>query len=349
MKNHLPLFLLVLSVIVLLSGCDGEPVRSGTGDGFFSDENIDQAKSYAMEQTSGNALIIWQDGEIILEEYQGITAQTSLPILGATKSFAGMLGAFGVRQGRFNYDDRIGQLIPNWEQFSDRGEVTIRELLNLTSGLRTVPQEIIQNQTPQVWLGTNMEFSQGSTFSYGPTPFYLFSWLHLDVLQVNPILSLNQNLFQPLGLNSWAWDFQLAGRYPNLSFGLNLQPLEWLEIGKMLANGGSLNGVEIFTSSQLNQMLTPSAAAPGYTTAFWLNSSVDQSGNFINRLPERIFNAVTSNRLISEDAPSDLYMMAGDFGQRLYVIPSLDIVIVRYGSTESVAYNDHEFFKRLLD
>lgn len=349
MKNNLTWILLLMSLILLFTGCDGEPVRSGNGDGFFSEENLDQAKNYAIDQTNGDALVIWQGGEMVLEEYAGVTAQTTLPILGATKSFTGMLAAFGVREGRFNYDDRIGQIIPNWEPFNDRGQITVRELLNLTSGLRTVPQEIIQNQSPQVWLSTNMEFNRGSTFSYGPTPFYLFSWIHLDLLQVNPIVELNQNLFQPLGIDPPTWNLQLTGRYPNLSYGLNLQPRQWLEIGKMLNNGGTINGTEIFTSGQLNQMLTPSSAAPGYTTTFWLNSSVDQSENFINRLPERIFNAVTSSRLISEDAPSDLYMMAGDFGQRLYIIPSLDLVIVRYGSSESVSYNDHEFFTRLMD
>lgn len=349
MKTKTLWIILISALLLLLSGCDGEPVRSTNGDGFFSSENLDAAKNYSIDQTDGNALIIWQDGDILLEEYEGVTAQIPLPILGATKSFAGMLAAFGVREGRFNYDDRIGQIIPNWEQFSDRGEITVRELLNLTSGLRTVPQEIIQNQTPQVWNGTNMEFTRGSTFSYGPTPFYIFSWIHLDILQVNPVIALNNNLFEPLGLNSWAWEFQLAGRFPNLSYGLSLQPRELLEIGKMFNNGGTLNGVEIFTSSQLNQMLAPSSAAPGYTTTFWLNTIVDQDSNFINRLPERIFNAVTSNRLISEDAPSDLYMMAGDFGQRLYIIPSQDLVIVRYGSIESSMYNDHEFFSRLYN
>lgn len=341
----------VLLPVMILTACEGEPVQPINGEGMFPASSLDDAKQYAINQTGGSALIIWHDGDILVEEYQGVTGQTPLPILGSTKSFSGMIAAFGARDGLLSYDEQIGHIIPNWGPVTERGRITVRELLNLTSGLRTAPAGVHQNQSPQVWSNSDMEFARGTTFSYGPTPFYILSWIYRDFFQINPIVYLNQNLFEPLGLNSWSWDFQLTGGYPNLSFGLNISPTEWLQVGRMLLNRGTLNGVEVLTPSQVDQMLVPAQAAPGYSASFWQNSSVEPGSSFINRLPESIFPTAPSGRLISDEAPSDLFMMAGNFGQRLYIIPSLDLVIVRQDPTPSndvELFNDHEFFTRLF-
>lgn len=334
--------------MMLFQSCDGEPVQVDNGEGFLSSTNLENATTYAINETAGNALIIWHNDEIVAEEYEGITGQTTMPVLEVTKSFTGMITALGVQDALLDYDERVGRIIPDWEPFSERGSITVRELLNMTSGLQTVPEGVHQNQTPQIWLGTQLEFTRGTTFSYGPTPYFILSWIFLDQFQVNPIIYMNENVFEPLGLNGWSWELQLAGRYPNLAFGLNMMPLELLQVGKMLINNGTLDGVEIFSPSQINQMLVPAEAAPGFSNSFWLNSEFDENSSFANRLPESIFPQTPSGRLISEDAPSDLYMMAGNFGQRLYIIPSLDIVIVRYGSVESVNFSDREFFRQLL-
>lgn len=49
---------------------------------------------------------------------------------------------------------------------------------------------------------------------------------------------------------------------------------------------------------------------------------------------------------ISADLPKDLYLAAGAGKQRLYIIPSLDLVIVRQGRQSR--FDDGEFLKRLL-
>lgn len=52
--------------------------------------------------------------------------------------------------------------------------------------------------------------------------------------------------------------------------------------------------------------------------------------------------------MIYADGPSDLFMAAGGSGQRLYVIPARELVVVRVGRADPT-WNDAEFLARLLD
>jgi len=48
------------------------------------------------------------------------------------------------------------------------------------------------------------------------------------------------------------------------------------------------------------------------------------------------------------DAPPDTFAALGHWGQVLYVIPSADLVIVRYGDDRDGSYRHNEFLKRAL-
>jgi CubicO group peptidase (beta-lactamase class C family) len=56
----------------------------------------------------------------------------------------------------------------------------------------------------------------------------------------------------------------------------------------------------------------------------------------------------SQQRLIYDRAPPDLYMAAGRYNQRLYVIPSLKMIVVRLGRADR-RWSDAEFLARLLD
>ena len=79
-------------------------------------------------------------------------------------------------------------------------------------------------------------------------------------------------------------------------------------------------------------------AAPG-NSKHGTGYALDISGN--NAETTRI-----SKNGISADLPNDLFLAAGAGKQRLYIIPSLDLVIVRQG--RQARFDDAEFLKRLL-
>lgn len=348
--------LLGFFLLFILISCDTTEPEADPDIGIFPAENITAALDYAIRtNTSGNhALLIWQNGELLVEEYRGevngaaFNGNTPHPIYSGTKSLAGIMAGLAVRDGLFSFDSTLGELIESWDPDSERGKITIRELLNLTSGIETAPVASFLNQNREVWLNADMAFERGSTFVYGPTPFYILTMIFVDTFSISPVTYLNDQLFEPLGLTYPIWELNLfEENLPNLSFGANYPALQWLQLGVMLANKGTLNGVEILPEDIFNDLVTPTAAAPAYGVGFWLNRSIDPNSTFVGGIPGETGQNVQT-RLISDRLPADAFMKSGAFGQKLYIIPSLDLVIVRYGPNIGSRYSDFEFFERLM-
>lgn len=344
-RRHL-LAAVPLLIILILSACDNSSTDSDIDEGIFPAENLENTRQYALEENRGRALIVWHKGEVIYEEYgENFDGRQLHPIWSGSKSFAGILAALAVKNGLFTFDTTLGELIPEWDPQSERGKITIRQLLNLTSGIETTG--IGNTQTAEEWLAADMAYERGTTFTYGPTPFYVLSWIFVEVLEINPVDYLNSQLFRPLGLVRGEWS-NMDLIYPNLSFGANYPALDWLQVGIMLMNNGTLDGTEILPLALIQQLLTPTEVAPGYGITFWLNKPINRDGEFAMRIPGTA-SAQDSDKLISDIMPEDLFMMSGAFGQKLYICPSLNLVIVRYGVVFLGNMSDEEFFSRLMD
>jgi CubicO group peptidase (beta-lactamase class C family) len=342
---------MLITVSILIIGCDSTSSDDTEIRGSFPVENLESAGEYAVQGSGGLGLIIWENGEILYEEYFqndnfNFTPTTNAPLFSGTKSFAGLLASFAVEDGLFTFDTPLGELISSWSIEEERGKITIRQLLNLTSGIQTA--SIGSQQTVEELLSSQMAFERGSTFTYGPTPFYILSLIFSRELGIDPANYLHTKLFTPLGLTSGSWNLGLEQGIRNLSFGLLYPANDWLQVGILLENGGELNGVRILNPETLNELLQPSEAAAAYGITFWLNKSLDPQSSFAERIPGTL-GVLRSDRLISDDMPADLYMMSGAFGQKLYIVPSLDLVIVRYGRTLQSDFSDQRFFSLLTE
>lgn len=340
-----PIFAALLFGLFLFTGCDSTSTEDDNSLPIPS-ENLESARQYAIDDNGGRALVVWHDGEMLLEEYRDNFGGHALHTLfSGSKSFAGLLAAIAVKNKLFTFETTLGELIPDWDPESERGKITIRQLLNLTSGIETAPVGDF-SQTAEEWLAADMAFERGSTFTYGPTPFYILSWIFVEVFEINPINYLNDHLFLQLGLVRGEWS-SIDGFYPNFAFGGNYPALDWLQIGIMLMNYGTLDGTEIIPEALMNQLLTPSEAEPGYGITFWLNTPIGQQKRSAMDIPS-LAKLQNTDKMISDVMPDDLFMMSGLFGQKLYVCPSLNLVIVRYGVIFG-NISDEEFFSRLME
>jgi len=114
-------------------------------------------------------------------------------------------------------------------------------------------------------------------------------------------------LFAPLGIRHWQWATDVHGR-PMAFNGLRLRPRDLLKIGRLVQDGGRWHGRAIVPAAWID-----AAWAPGRATGVadfryrgqWWAGDVDLHG-------ERIA----------------WHAGFGNGGQRLFVIPSLDVVIV---------------------
>ena len=129
---------------------------------------------------------------------------------------------------------------------------------------------------------------------------------------------------------------------PLLPQGANLTAREWVKFGLFLKNGGKWNGKQIVKKKLLDELVIGSKANPAYGVSFWLNKKggVGPTGQAVGGTFGNIGEAGVA------DGIGDMFMAAGAANQRLYVIPSLDMVIVRQGRLAT--FSDREFLKLLL-
>jgi CubicO group peptidase (beta-lactamase class C family) len=93
-----------------------------------------------------------------------------------------------------------------------------------------------------------------------------------------------------------------------------------------MLHGGRWSETTVLDERWVRDALEPSATNPGYGYMFWLNEGDRYIAPTVYSRDER------DHRLV-ESAPHDMYLMAGIQQQRVWVIPSLDMVVVRIGGS----------------
>ena len=85
---------------------------------------------------NGHALLVYRDGQLVFEEYlNGHTREQSHRLASGTKSFVGVLALMAIEDGLLKLDERVADTLTEWKVDARKSQVTIRQLLTLTSGI----------------------------------------------------------------------------------------------------------------------------------------------------------------------------------------------------------------------
>jgi CubicO group peptidase (beta-lactamase class C family) len=230
------------------------------------------------------------------------------------------------------FDEKVSETITEWKGDPRREKISLRQLLSLTSGI-----DVGQNLRPPAYssaVKNGSKYEPGEKFQYGPAPFQIFGEVmrrKLAPKNESVMDYLKRRIFDPIGLKTDRWTLQEG--QPNLPSGAFLTAREWLKFGQMLKDGGKWNGKQII--NWLNRSHTGKADV------------VDTTGRLRNIMgDEDAGTTAISKHGIDKKLPHDIYMAAGAANQRLYIIPSLDMVIVRQG--RMTRYDDRKFLSLLL-
>lgn len=348
MTNKLALIL--LSSLALIQGCSAYAQKPAAS----AKSNYQLAADYSAE-ARGLSVVVLKGDRIVFEEYQnGHSASTAHLLASGTKSFSGVMLAAAIEDGLFkSFDERVSDTITEWKGDPRRERITLRQLLSLTSGI-----DAGQNLRPPAYssaVKNTSRYEPGEKFQYGPAPFQIFGEVMRRKLvpKGESVMDyLERRIFEPIGLKTDRWTMQEG--QPNLPSGAFLTAREWLKFGRMLKDGGKWNGKQIIKRSLLDELSKGSKANPNYGLTFWLNRShtgkadvVDTTGRLRNIMgDEDVGTTAISKNGIDKQLPDDIYMAAGAANQRLYIIPSLDMVIVRQG--RMTRFDDRKFLSLML-
>ena len=383
--------LFALSVLFVTAGPSAHDDREQSPEPTLDAPVIfaERAASYS-EDRNGRALLVLKDGEVVFERYvRGWDTDRPHPLASGTKSFSGVLAVAALVDGYLDdLDSPAASWIPAWADDPDRSRITVRQLLDLSSGLapkhtslgragygirdlgRTgaLVERLRERETPPpnrfaAGLELPMVAKPGEQFAYGPGHFYAFGGVleaafaaHEDA-PAGVFEYLRERVLLPAGIDVPLERFapDAAGK-PNLPGGGHLTAREWARFGEWVRLGGAHRDAEgelvrDLPDGALAACFEPSAANPQYGLTWWLLNGAPGSVADVGEGTSSRFAAGETEQLRDADGRAiTVHMAAGAGKQRLYILPTERLVAVRFAESSAGAmhFDDGDFLRQLL-
>jgi len=224
--------------------------------------------------------------------------------------------------------------------------MTIRQLLDFDSGLE--PQfflhETQSGDRDAAAMRARAVAEPGRAFIYGPAALQVFHQVLKEKLRGDsPTHYLERRVLHRLGLRSQRYLADRAGN-PLLATGWILSPRQWAKLGQLVL----ANGAPVVSRNSLAQCWRGTTANRAFSLGWWNNRAAPNGRefDFEQMLIPKWQNQDWHDACICRDAPDDLVACIGSEGQRLYVIPSLKLIVMRQANGGS--FSDAHFLRLLL-
>jgi CubicO group peptidase (beta-lactamase class C family) len=264
--------------------------------------------------TGGRALLIADGGRVVHQWHLDEDLGYRRDVASVQKSIVALLVGRAVEDGLLDLDTRIAEILgPSWVPSADAPDVTVRQLLSMTSGLDHRLRVIA---------------APGTTWQYSNA----FARL-ADVLEAVTSMQLDDLartwLFDPVGAATAEFRHRPAASRSVAGFGLVASAADLAAVGALVV----AHGAPVVSPSWVDLATTPSQAFnPSYGLLWWLN------GEDAYRLPGP--DPPLHSGPLVPSAPPDLVAALGKDDQKLYVSPDLELVVVRLGERADVAGAD---------
>lgn len=204
--------------------------------------------------------------------------------------------------------------------------------------------QILVRHVLQMNTGLNEDFvyahPAGTTFFYN-TAVFATTKLLLTRVSGLPLDRLTRDwLTEPAGMADTAWMKRppALGNVGNAT-GLVTTPADLARFGEVVLAGGiAPDGTRIVSRASVNAMLQRSPTNPAYGRLWWLNGS-----EYTTRGDGR----KRTGPLIAA-APADLVGAFGFLDRRLYIVPGLDLIVVRTGAAAPDRDFDEQLWRRIM-
>jgi CubicO group peptidase (beta-lactamase class C family) len=289
---------------------------------------------FAAEAANFHGLVIERHGTVVAQAYRqgkdrsvySLFAHTTSFNAGErhdmrsiSKSITSLLWGIAQAQGKTPpLDTPVLALYPDLTQLKGQGreKVTLRHLLTMSSGLAWNEPNAYNSANDELGLywrsqarylfDRPMAEPAGTRFNYNGGGTAILA----QILASRTGMPLQDyariHLFEPLGITDWEWMNDVRGR-PLAFSGLRMRPADLARIGRMMLQRGQWQGRQIVPAAWLNDATNPHVATGDglqYGYQWWLGSTA---------------------------GAGHVYRWSAGFGnggQRLYMVPELDLVVV---------------------
>ncbi len=292
------------------SGGDGQWAPADPGAAGWSAAAIAELADFVGTRNS-STLIVLAGGRILTERYWGTAGPTTVQdIASCQKSVVSTLVGAAVDRKLLRIDDAVSTYLPaGWTNATpaQEGAITIRQLLTMTSGLDQSTLEVVA--------------PPGTKWAYNTTAYQKLHAVVASAAAKDIEVVTRDWLWDPIGVSDLSvWVprpgngiYALDATGARL-WGLNMTARDMARFGLLVQRKGSWDGRDVVPSTWFDLALAPSQDLnPDYGFLWWL-----------------LFGQ-------RRGVPSDLVAALGLGDQKIYVCPSLDVVVTRQGSTAGAA------------
>ena len=270
---------------------------------------LNQLSNMIMSDPATQALIVSHNGSIILEQYgNGYSKTDFVTSQSIAKAFYAVLFGVAIEKGLLDdLDQPISDYLPEWKN-DKRGEITIRNLLEMKSGLYRSEswneEMFLSRNNLDFALSVELVKEPGEIFEYNNVNTALLGPVIEKIYNASPHEVLKKEILNPLEITEYGlWkDHSLN----DITFhGIDLAPLDFIKFGQLYAQKGSWEGKQLVNKAFMEQSMQPISEGPG-----------------------ELYGMHTSIRKMSEN--KRLLVKEGFNGQYLFVIPEENLVAVKF-------------------
>ena len=270
---------------------------------------LNQLSNMIMSDPATQALIVSHNGNIILEQYgNGYSKTDFVTSQSIAKAFYAVLFGVAIEKGLLDdLDQPISDYLPEWKN-DKRGEITIRNLLEMKSGLYRSEswneEMFLSRNNLDFALNVELVKEPGEIFEYNNVNTALLGPVIEKIYNASPHEVLKKEILNPLEITEYGlWKDHALN---DITFhGIDLAPLDFIKFGQLYAQKGSWEGKQLVNKAFMEQSMQPISEGPG-----------------------ELYGMHTSIRKMSEN--KRLLVKEGFNGQYLFVIPEENLVAVKF-------------------
>ena len=297
------------------------------------DHGLDPAKleeaAAAAEGTGSYCLLVIRDGVLVYERYwNGHDAATPQRSWSIAKSHTSALVGIAIDRGDLaGLDTPVSQYVPEW-QGGERAAITLRHLVSMTSGLewsafKDYGQMVMfTDDHTEFAVDLDPDAAVGSEWTYHNGAVQVLERVFQNATGGTIEAYAQQHLWSRLGNTNTTWAHDPAGN-PTAYASVMATCRDHARLGYLYRHGGTWAGGEhVVPAAWVEQTLTPSQEHNrAYGLLWWLNAETPALDAMMEPFEGRMV----------PFAPPDLFAMRGFGNQFVDVIPSLELMVVRFG------------------
>ncbi|PZR37318.1 MAG: serine hydrolase [Azospira oryzae] len=274
-------------------------------------------KDYLLEKNSKSFMIL-VNGRIVMEEYfDGHTSTASWPWNSAGKTLVTATTGIAQQEGLLHINTKVAQYLgTGWtsEPLEKENLITSRHLLTMTSGINDESDFIVK---------ANLTYLKDAGVR----------WSYHNVFQklMDVIAAASNQDFESYFNTKMKDKIGMDGSWNNgIVFKIyNSNTRSMARFGLLALNKGKWKEDQIINESFFNESISSSQNInPAYGYLWWLNGKT----SYMVPGGQTVYEG-----LLVPSAPADMYAAMGADDQRIYVIPSKNMVVIRMGDASDPA------------